>query len=422
MKHILLHSLYFSFAVFILLGFNSDQTYAQDDAFTVYGIKVDITADSAKEARDKAFRTAQEKSLPVLFAQLEQGGYDVAYLKTVDTKSIANTIRDFEISNEKISSVRYIGDFVFRYDEALLNPYMNSAYGGVPAQDNDLYNAVRYAPKKSNKDRVLVLPFFQSGGGETSLWSGYNPWKDVWVRASTSSIMAPIGDLEDIRDIQDPDALTYNPENLANMAVRYSADRVIVLLASHERSALPASLSHRANGVFRVNIYDTAKGRPEFVNDIVLEEGTYKNFGEVLQAGYNRSVEFIHGLGSVRNIGRSEAAVLSTDTTPSQQYSFDPSQINQTSLQARIEYTSMQEWVMAQKALKAVSGVSKLDVLSLTPRHAEIKLSFHGGLDNMATAMAQKGYNLQQTDKPGRFLIYSGRGGQYNQQGGVVYR
>lgn len=426
MKNILSHIVCVVAVLITMIGADVKSVVAQNsvtpDPFMVKNIQVDITADSAKKARDQAFRDAQAKSLPVLFTQLGDAGYDVVALKSIDAKSIANTVRDFEISNEKISSVRYTGNFLFRYDENLLVPYMSNVYSNLPhaAAQNDLYQNAQTSSKSSNKERVLILPFFQSGGGQTSLWNGSNPWKDVWARASTSTIMAPIGDLEDIQDIQDDEPLTYNPENLARMSVRYSADRVIILFATHEGSALPASPSQPAAGLFKVNIYDTAKGRPEFIRDIILNEADYRSFGEVLHAGYNRSVEFIHGLGSVRSVGVEAVAVI--DEPAPTEYSFNTDALSQTNFQAKIEYTSMQEWVMAQKALKSVPGVSRLDVLSMTPRQAEIKLSFHGGLDNVATAMTQKGYNLQETDKLGHFVIYTGRGGKYNQQGGVVYR
>ncbi len=403
-----------------MIGGKVNRSLAQEvensSPFIVKNIHIDVTAKSAKEARDKAFRQAQEKSLPLLIQQLKENKYDVSLMRQADPKSIANAVKDFEISNEQISAVRYKGDFVFRYDENLLSHYF---YGAQTQEITTPSSPHHQIINTTGQERILVLPFFQSGGGKMSLWEGYNPWKDVWTRTTTSSIIAPIGDLSDLRDIQGNQALTYNPEQLARMSARYSADRVVILIASHENAALPSSLSQRATGMLRVSAYDTARGRPEFVNDIMLKESNYQNFGKVLQAGYNRSVELIHGLNSVRSIGYASTPVQEGLYEP---YTREEKNTESSTFQARIEYTSMQDWVKAQKVLRSIPSISALNVLSLTSREAELKIHYKGTLENVASAMTQKGYNIQATSKAGRYLIYTGRQSAYNQNGGIVYR
>lgn len=405
------------------------QTSAEGDAFTVRNIKIDVTADSAKDARDKAFRQAQEKSLPILFKQLADAGYDTQALKQANAKEIANAVKDFEIANEKISAVRYKGDFVFRYDEQILSQYF---YASTYNPQDNMYEPTTYNPQRggvapqgvqSNKDRVLVLPFFQVGNGQTALWEGNNPWKSLWKKKATRTIFAPIGDLADIRDITDAQALTYDPEKLARMSTRYTADRVIVLIGLHEGAAMPTSSTLPANGTFRVSIYDTARGRPEFLSDVVLNEQNYRTFDEVLYAGYNRSMEVIYGLQPIRAIGNDNYQEYSpTVTEQAVQYERPANNGSQSSFQARIEYTSMQEWIKAQKTLRSVRGVSTIDVLSLTPRQAEMTIHYQGNFDDVATAMTQTGYNIQPTSKMGRYVIYSSRHSAYNENGGIVYR
>ncbi|MBL4589891.1 MAG: DUF2066 domain-containing protein [Alphaproteobacteria bacterium] len=426
----------------------SVQQKTEASPFIVKNIRIDVTANSAKEARDKAFRQAQQKSLPILLKQLETSGYDTSLLRQADPKSVANAIKDFEIANEKISSVRYKGNFVFRYDENLLSHYFYNGQTVDPYayNQNDTYNPYTQntqvnvgdpsshaypqttvnTQKVIKKDRVLVLPFFQSGHGNVNIWEGYNPWKDIWTRSSTGTFMAPIGDLADFQDIKDGQALTYDPEKLAKMSERYFADRVVVLVATHENASLPTSTTQRVNGVLRISAYDTARGRPEFINEIRLNEGEYRNFGEVLQAGYNRSIELLQGITSVHSIGNNQLDLnpnINIDPYQQQEYASNAAPVVATgSFQARIEYTSMQDWITLQKELRAMHYVANLEVLSLSSRQAEIKISHSGAFEDLATAMTQQGYNIQPSPKAGRYTIYKGRQSAYNQNGGIVYR
>ena len=133
-------------------------------------------------------------------------------------------------------------------------------------------------------------------------------------------------------------------------------------------------------------------------------------------------VEKIYGMKSIQSIGN-ETPYVENQVTEHSRSSYDFITAGQpSSFQARIEYTSMQDWLKAQKTLRGVLGVSNIEVLSLTSRQAEIKVHFQGRFDDMATDMSRKGYNIQETSKTGRYLIYSARQSVYNKNGGIVYR
>jgi len=397
------------------------QTAEAGDAFTVRGIQIDVTAESAKAARDNAFKQAQEKSLPVLFQQLEAQGYKTQGMKTASAKEIASAIKDFEISNEKISAVRYKGDFVFRYDEALLSQYFYQVNNTQQFSNTSGANNRNQAHgiKHGTKGGTLVLPFFKDGNKSITLWDGYNPWKDIWASNTTRAIMTPIGDLSDIRDISSTQSQTYNPENLARMAQRYGVDRIVVLIGTQRTDRFQASL------------YDTARGRPDFIGDINVDASAYPTAPQRLQVGYNRALEMIYKLQPVHAIGSPPSDQYAENRQTQEVLSNRPSSYVSTntgvggptaSFQGRIEYTSMQEWLRSQKTLRRVRGVTSLDVLSLTPTQAEVKVQYQGAFDSLATAMMDAGYNIQPTSKAGRYQIYSSRRSVRNQNGGVVYR
>src|SRR3982750_3742865 len=88
---------------------------AQGEALSVEGIAVDVTADSAQAARDKALVQAQRKAFDQLMQTLVQP-QDLARAPKVSDAQIADMVLDFDIESEKTSAVRYIGKLNFRFD------------------------------------------------------------------------------------------------------------------------------------------------------------------------------------------------------------------------------------------------------------------------------------------------------------------
>ena len=172
------------------------------------------------------------------------------------------------------------------------------------------------------------------------------------------------------------------------------------------------------------------------MNDILLNESNYQSFGDALTAGYNRSVEMIYGLNPVRAIGSLQQIAshegmdrqdsLSTQYASGEQTSkgiWDRSSGTASGkFQARIEYTSMQEWMRAQKTIRSVQSIKNVNVLSMSPKQAEITIEHYGQFEDVATDMTKAGYHIQPTSKAGRYMITSSRRSAYNQNGGVVYR
>lgn len=76
------------------------------DIFTVTGVHVDERAETAAAARESALEIGQRKAFEEVVARLTLPE-DRAGLAMPDTSTITNMVRDFGVSNEKTSSVRY---------------------------------------------------------------------------------------------------------------------------------------------------------------------------------------------------------------------------------------------------------------------------------------------------------------------------
>ncbi|MFA4994100.1 MAG: hypothetical protein WC521_02215 [Bdellovibrionales bacterium] len=79
--------------------------------YTITDVKVDVTADTAAHARDQALMQAERKAFVQLCARLET---DTDANKFSDD-DIAALVQSFEVQNERLSAVRYIGIYTIHF-------------------------------------------------------------------------------------------------------------------------------------------------------------------------------------------------------------------------------------------------------------------------------------------------------------------
>ena len=191
---------------------------ASSDLFNVEGVQVDVTAENAIAARDQAFEKAQQQAFATL-AQRMLSDSEAAAFTTPGTSVISSLIQDYEITEEKLSAVRYIGTYTFRFKDKAVRRY----FQGSGAE----YTDVSSRP-------MLVLPFYEYKG-RTVLWSPYNSWMSAWNRASEFRglvpIAVPLGDLEDVKDVGEGQALNYDEYGLQRMLKRYQAGEAVIAIA-----------------------------------------------------------------------------------------------------------------------------------------------------------------------------------------------
>ena len=390
-----------------------------DNPFRVENIAVDLTADNAVKAREKAFKDATMKSIPVLLKQLKDSGYQVQRLGGLNKTQLANMVQDFEISNEQISDVRYKANLTFDYNKKKLNTYLNAPY----AMDNGQYPAgttystdmmhqaypegqdTNTALQRAQRD-ILVLPFLQIANAPLKLWGEDNLWMTTWRAQPSARIVIPIGDLTDMRDIRDNQALTYDAEALNRLVARYAAGRAVVLLASYTNAPFPASMSEVNRGRLNVALYDTIKTRPQFVDQVTLNPMENESLGNFLARAKDETRALFAKLQPLPqqvppqnvvaqdNIGPAQPIALPsqvTTTTTSQVYTTGAPQL----LRARAQYNSIQQWMSLQQQVRSIPGVSGLQILSLRPREADILVSYQGAPDAISSQLRAKGLALE---------------------------
>lgn len=334
----------------VLLAFSVPAS--AEDVFTVSGVKVDVTAENAVAAREKAFTEAQMAAFKALADRL-LGVEEAKVFVLPDVASISTMIQDFEITDEQLSAVEYIGTYTFRFDGDAVRSQFNM--GGVK------YSDVASKP-------VLVLPFFQ-WGSRIILWQDSNPWLEAWSRSESKDglvpIRVPLGDIRDIADIGDDQALTYRREGMNEILGRYEASEAIILIAIPgplDAADVPTDLG--------VMIYRTDRDRPEYVQTLRINPDANGNAGALYDKAVRETREALQQEWKV------ETAV-------------DPA-IPSNTIAVRVQFSTMQQWVETRQALRRVHGITAIKVKSVTPREAQVELEFSGDENRLRLALEQQ--------------------------------
>ncbi len=360
--------------------------WAQSDLYTVEGVKVDVTADSALTARDQAFDKAQIDAFTVLAGRMLSES-ELAAFTPPDAATVSPMVQDYEVTAEKLSSVRYIGTYTFTFRAQAVERYLN-----VQGQS---YTNVASAP-------LVILPFYQTGG-RTYLWSPYNSWMRAWNRNSGSGntlvpLIVPMGDLEDVSDIGDDDVFSYNPSKLSALLKRYDAGDAVIAVATPSTGLAKAQESDPANGSVTISLYRTDRGQPEHVREMVVESAP----GDTLAKLLDRAAGEVET--ALKQNWKEKTVVPQSFELPGEM---------QNAVVARVKISSLEEWSNAQRALGHVSAITHTSLKSLTPREALVELSFRGDEQMLRQALAQAGMNLShpqfagyQSPTDGNSLVY----------------
>lgn len=364
--------LFLAMGMMILLG--AGQAKAYDDLFKVEDIKVDVTADNAVAARDLAFAKAQVDAFAVLAQRMVNDAQSTQTTQP-DAATISTMIQDFEVTNEQLSNVRYIGTYTFRFDEASVSQYF--AISGVQFTSE-------------SRPPLLVLPFFQEGD-QIGLWSESNLWLGAWANAtlqrSATPVVVPIGDLMDVADVEDSRALSYEQEGLSRLLSRYeAADAALMIAVPDAQLAAVAGDEDIAQGSLRVSLYSTDGMGPSHIQDLNFTADGMKTRAAL----YSEAVQALY-------------LVLQKDWKVKTNTSSADAQIYVVSA----EFTNLGEWVKIQNALSRVVGVTNIKVGSLKQSSARVTFSFSGDENYLRQMLAQNALDLGEGMPNGFDVIYS---------------
>ncbi|MGH1402698.1 MAG: DUF2066 domain-containing protein [Alphaproteobacteria bacterium] len=336
-------------------------SYASNSLFIVENVKVDVTADNSVDAQEQAYAKAQGRAFRILAKRMVADG-QVEAVKTPNFDTVASLVKDYEITNERISAVRYVGTYTFRFREDAVSKLLS-------------LSGVKYTAQISKT--LLVLPIFQKDG-KNSIWSEENVWMQAWGNARLSSdlvpIEVPIGDLMDIADIDDNNALRYERMKLDRMLGRYDAKEATIMIAVPDMTLLSVrGDSDRALGHLRISIYRTDRARAEYVKDIVVESDGRETRKEL----YERAVEM-----SYLALQKDWKSKTVSSAAQSKTY------------YARVPIRSLKQWVQVKQSLHQIGSLSDVVISSMRKSEVQLSFKFRGDESRLRDAFARTPLSL----------------------------
>lgn len=354
-------------ALFACLSAPAWSGLADEGAFVVSGISVDQTAASAAQAREAAVAEGQRKGLQLLFERLVPAAQQ-SRLPRLSNAQIADLVQSFEVENERVSSVRYIGTLRFRFR---------------PDDIRSLLRDSGIAFSEQTSRPLVVLPIMWREG-RAMLWEDGNTWRTAWGQTARAEglvpLIAPLGDLADIGAITADQATKGEAAAVARIAQRYDAGGALIPVAQFdggEQAILNVSVTRAIGGEVERLFSETIVARPgEDTGQFLIRAAA--DTSRLVQERW------------------SSAHVLQYDRAGT--------------LTALVPLATLGEWVRIRKTLGEIAAVRQTDLLRLGRNEALVEIHFVGDEKQLQSAMAQRDLMLLNATGEAAWELRLGRG------------
>lgn len=326
-----------------------DSRSLQTEDYTVRDVRIDITAKSAYEARSKAIKEAGLKGFQKLLDKLVKPE-DRSRLSKDSLSNIEDYIETFEVSKEKISRVRYLASFSVSFKPHKIKSLF-ARHGVTPTLQLPEQSQEALTPQELKP--ALIMPVLVESD-KILLWDERNPWFLAWSASdlAETSIVVPVGDLKDVRDLSAEAARAGAIENIARLLERYNLEQGFVAVLDVADPAKPI-----------LNISQYSK-------DGLLRKADAVSFesGENLQSTVSHAQEKMKSL--LRGLmGSFDTLARLSDVT------------------ARVTFSSLKEWHFIREKLELFPVVKDIVVHSLKRSGAEVTLKMIGTLDGFLSLL-----------------------------------
>jgi len=323
------------------------------DVFTVTGVSIDATAETATLARNAAVGEGQRQALEILLRRLALQS-DWSFLPTVDVAMAESMVRSFQVADEKRSATRYLATLSVKFQ---------------PAAVRNVFTARSIPFSESRERTAVIVPVLTDANGDR-LWDEGNAWTAAWAGTDLDNILTPmvmpLGDIGDMTTLSVEQALGGDRPALSNLATRYGADRVMV--AHAQTGDTPASLR------VRVVTYPAGDGSAK------TWSGSEASAASLQTAAYRLAGRFVDATQAEwkreSTVRFSERAVLS----------------------ASVAYESIGEWQTIRNRLGQIPLIQNMTIVAVSTEGAQVELDYVGSVDTLELNMAQKSLSLNSVE------------------------
>lgn len=372
-------------------------SYAQNNDALVYqisGVNIDLTDVSAAKARDQAILSAQREAFSKLLERLD---LDTGLGDKLSSDDLAALVQNFEVTNERTSSVRYLGVFTIQFRPSAVKSYLAS-------------KGVKVADTRSKP--VLVLPVYvASAGGAPLLWETGNRWRSAWDHGSNDEGLVPLvlpssKTDEDAKLASTEDIVAGKSDPIRSLIQKYEAGGAVVVTLTGNPETPAAGLT-----VDMTRYDEDGTGRP-------VEHLTLPPTGDKAAADsiLNQYINFTHH--QIEKDWKHDqkvpvppliSSVPHEETSPGEGQGGDPSVAAMLDapvlhVPVVVSVATLSEWAQIRQRLTSTPGIVRVDVITLQRGQADIELEINSSVQDVQEALFKK--HLQLTQDPSNNAWY----------------
>lgn len=309
-----------------------------DDQFSVGGIHVDASAQSASTAQLAAIAQGRPRAWAVLFKRLAKPA-DWGRQPQLDDATLQRIIRSFTVKNEKRSTTRYVGDVTYIFSPEGVARVMQG--GGIA------FNLVQVK-------RILLIPLSPNYSGG-SLWTA--AFSGTRYAGSTVAFALPSGGT-DQATLSGINFDTANWIDVEPVASRIKASEAVLVKVSSGQGHLTIDLKRLGPG------YLPVKSSLEVP---LLSGGAAGTYSSAADAA-------VHGVEEM--------------------WKTRPPDMSKATLTADVRIGSLQQWGQMQIQMAAVPNIAGIAVQAMDIGQARIVITYLGNTDQLRDALAAQGLTL----------------------------
>lgn len=338
--------------LFIVLVFwlGSESALAADP-FTVAGVRVDATADTAINAQLKATEDGQVRAAQRLIERLTLDSERAAKgLPEITIDTARAMIRGQSIGNEKRSASRYLGDITVAFNPTRVQSFLSQS--GLTMMS-------------TQSRESLVLPILNG----QSPWAS-NDWTQAWRDGGYTHALTPVkaapADIDPTGLVTADAVRAGNKEALAATARQLGVEQVLIAEASGAPGNVSVTLS-----------------------DFAVFSGETRRLGSVTAGSFEAA--------AARAVEKMESAWKQASVTLAE---------NATTMVVTVLYNNQNEWIELQNAINGSAQIQDARLDALSKDGAMMTLTY-GDMGRLANELSYKGVQIKSDPAIGTYLARS---------------